>query len=134
MAPPHHIRMFVNGQAMSGGELHYALAEARFLGPVETAPRYRFYSVRDEFPGIHPVPDGGAAVPGELYEVDYALLREQLLPREPAELELSVIELADGSGTLSMVMRAAALGLPGVTDITAAGGWRAHRAARGARA
>jgi gamma-glutamylcyclotransferase (GGCT)/AIG2-like uncharacterized protein YtfP len=126
---PHPIRMFVNGQAMSGGELHDALAEARFLGPVETAPIYRFYSVRDEFPGIHHVPDGGAAVPGELYELDYALLREQLLPREPAELELGVIELADGTGTLSMVMRAAAIGLPGVTDITAAGGWRTYRGA-----
>jgi gamma-glutamylcyclotransferase (GGCT)/AIG2-like uncharacterized protein YtfP len=126
--------MFVNGQAMSGGELHDALAEARFLGPVETAPLYRFYSVRDEFPGVHPVANGGAVVPGELYEMDYALLREELLPREPVELELGVIELADGTGTLSMVMRAAALGASDVIDITAAGGWRAHLASRGARA
>jgi len=127
---PQTVRMFVNGQAMSGGELHDSLADARFLGPVRTAPRYRFYSVRDEFPGVYPAPDGGATVPGELYEAPYELLREQLLPREPAELELGVIELADGSGTLSMVMRTAALELPGVTDITAAGGWLAHLAAR----
>ena len=66
---PHPVRMFVNGQAMSGGELHDALA--------------------------------------------------------------------DGTGTLSMVMRAAALGpsdIIDIIDITAAGGWRAHLAARGARA
>ncbi|GAA0420206.1 gamma-glutamylcyclotransferase [Acrocarpospora corrugata] len=119
------MRMFVNGQAMSGGSLNTALSGARFLGPAETAPRYRFYSVRDEFPGLYPVADG-VAVPGEVYEVTYEILREHLLPREPPELELTVIELADGSGCLSMRMREETLTWPGVTDISAAGGWRAH--------
>src|ERR1700761_8410946 len=98
--------MFVNGQAMRGGSLHDALARARFLGPAQTAPRYRVFSVRDEFPGLHPVAAGGVAVPGEVYELSYAMLRDQLLPREPAELELGVIELADGTGSISMRMRA----------------------------
>ncbi|MEO3858256.1 gamma-glutamylcyclotransferase [Acrocarpospora sp. B8E8] len=123
------MRMFVNGQAMSGGSLNTALSGARLLGPAETAPRYRFYSVRDEFPGLHPVIGDGVAVPGELYEVTYEILREELLPREPPELELTVIELSDGSGCLSMRMRAESLTAPGVTDISAAGGWRAHMAA-----
>ncbi|MEU6729476.1 gamma-glutamylcyclotransferase [Nonomuraea wenchangensis] len=126
-----NLRMFVNGQAMSGGSLNTALAGARFLGPATTAPLYRFYSVRDEFPGLHPVGAGGHAVPGELYEVTYEILREHLLPGEPPELELGVIELADGSGSLSMRMRAEALGAPGVTDISEAGGWRAHLAGAG---
>ncbi|WP_433376014.1 allophanate hydrolase-related protein [Streptosporangium sp. CA-115845] len=56
------------------------------------------------------------------------ILREHLLPNEPEELELSVIELADGSGSLSMRMRDGALTLPGVTDISTAGGWRAYLA------
>ncbi|MGW4071642.1 allophanate hydrolase-related protein [Nocardia grenadensis] len=120
------VTMFVNGQAMSGGTLNDALTGARFLGKVGTAPKYRFYSVRDEFPGLHPVGSGGAVVPGELYEVDYDLLREKLLPREPAELELGVIELADGSGSLAMRMRESALGAPGVTDISDRGGWLAY--------
>ncbi|MGW1741145.1 allophanate hydrolase-related protein [Nocardia sp. NPDC001965] len=120
------VTMFVNGQAMSGGTLNDALTDARFLGKVETAPKYRFYSVRDEFPGLHPVAEGGSTVPGELYEVDYDVLREQLLPREPAELELGVIELADGTGSLSMRMRESALGAPGVTDISDRGGWLAY--------
>ncbi|MBD0736734.1 gamma-glutamylcyclotransferase [Streptomyces sp. CBMA29] len=124
-----HIRMFVNGQAMSGGSLNDALADARFLGPVSTAPGYRFFSVRDEFPGLHPVAEGGVAVPGELYELPYAMLRDRLLPREPEELELGVIELADGSGSLSMRMRGAALDLPGVRDISDAGGWLTYGAA-----
>lgn len=121
-----NVRMFVNGQAMSGGPLHDALTGARFLGPVRTAPGYRFFAVRGEFPGLHPVPAGGVAVPGELYELPYAMLRDRLLPREPPELELGVIELDDGRGSLSMRMRAGALELPGLLDISGAGGWLAH--------
>ena len=123
------LRMFVNGQALSGGELNDALADATFLGPANTAAGYRFYSVRDEFPGLYPVGDGGFSVPGELYAVSYRTLREQLLPREPAELELTLIELADGSGSLCMRMREDALTAPGVRDISDRGGWRAYLAA-----
>ncbi|MFC8520164.1 gamma-glutamylcyclotransferase [Streptomyces sp. NPDC057257] len=122
------VKMFVNGQAMSGGTLHHALAEARLLGPVRTAPLYRFFSVREEFPGLHPVTEGGASIVGEVYEVRYEILRAKLLPEEPEELELSVIALEDGSGSLSMRMRASALTAPGVTDITAHGGWHAYLA------
>lgn len=122
------VTMFVNGQAMSGGSLNDALQNAKFLGKVDTAAKYRFYSVRDEFPGLHPVTADGYVVPGELYEVEYDVLREELLPREPAELELGVIELADGSGSLSMRMRADALHADGVVDISSKGGWRAHMA------
>lgn len=122
------VRMFVNGQALSGGSLNHALAGGRLIGAVDTAAKYRFYSVRDEFPGLHPVASGGVAVPGEIYQVSYRLLQDMLLPREPPELELGVVELADGSGSLSMRMRAEAIGGPGVTDISDRGGWLAHLA------
>ena len=115
------VKMFVNGQAMSGGSLNDALSGAEFIGPVSTAPRYRFYSVRDEFPGLAPVDTAGAAVVGELYLVSYAMLRENLLPREPPELELGIIELADGSGSLSMRMREGAENGDVVADITGQG-------------
>lgn len=121
------IRMFVNGQAMRGGTLADALEDATFVGPTNTAPRYRFYAVRDEFPGLYPVDTDGRSVSGELYAMPYSMLRDRLLPREPEELELTVIELADGSGSLSMRMRAEALNQPGVVDISDAGGWRAYR-------
>jgi hypothetical protein len=117
------VRMFVNGEAMSGRRLNAHLSEAVFRGPRHTAARYLFYSVRDEFPGLHPVPAGGVAVPGELYEVSYAVLRERLLPAEPPELELGIIELDDGTGSLAMRMRADAVAAPGVTDISHRGGW-----------
>jgi hypothetical protein len=124
------VRMFVNGEAMSGGRLHVNLRAAAFCGPQSTAPRYRFFSVRDEFPGLHPVPAGGASIPGELYEASYETLRESLLPAEPPELELGIIELADGSGSLAMRMRAAALDAAGVLDITDQGGWLRYLARR----
>ncbi|WP_067679648.1 allophanate hydrolase-related protein [Nocardia miyunensis] len=125
--------MFVNGQAMRGGPLNDALSSARFLGSVRTAPGYKFFSYDDVFPGLAPVSDGGWSVPGEIYEVSYTELRAKLLPREPAELELSVIELEDGRGSLSMVCRR----LPGSEDsareITATGGWPEHLAALSSR-
>ena len=120
------VRMFVNGQAMRGGSLSDALDGAEFLGPITTAAKYQFFSIRDEFPGLHPVSEGGFAVPGELYAMPYAMMREQLLPREPQELELGVIELADGTGSLSMRMRDWALTAEGTFDISNRGGWRAH--------
>ena len=123
--PPTTVTMFVNGQAMSGGTLNDALSSARFIAPVRTAPHYKFFSFGDVFPGLIRVPDGGWSVPGEIYEISYPELRERLLPREPAELELSVIELEDGSGSLSMVCRRTPTDGE-AREIVAAGGWREH--------
>lgn len=122
--------MFVNGQAMSGGGINFALDGATFLGHVNTEQKYRFYSVRDEFPGLWPVSESGKTVPGELYELPYSQLRERLLPNEPPELELTIIELEDGSGSLSMRMRDDAIGQPEVVDITDYGGWHAYLASK----
>jgi gamma-glutamylcyclotransferase (GGCT)/AIG2-like uncharacterized protein YtfP len=97
--------MFLNGGAMRGGPLHHLLRDARLVAVVRTAPKYRFYSVGDRFPALEPTADGGVAVIGELYDVPWDVLRDSLLPAEPAELELGVIELEDGTGTLSMVRR-----------------------------
>ena len=99
--------MFLNGGAMRGGPLHHLLGGAPFVGVVRTAPKYRFYSVGDRFPALDPEPDRGVAVSvaGELYDVPWRTLRERLLPAEPPELELGVIELEDGAGTLAMVRR-----------------------------
>jgi len=126
------VTMFVNGQAMSGGPLHDALDGSRFLGPIRTAPIYRFFSFGDIYPGLAPADRGGWSVPGEIYEITYSELRDKLLPREPEELELSVITLEDGRGSLSMVCRR--LPTPTeATELTAPGGWRIHLASVSAR-
>jgi gamma-glutamylcyclotransferase (GGCT)/AIG2-like uncharacterized protein YtfP len=129
--------MFLTGDGMSGGPLHHHISGAQLLGERRTAPGYRLYSVRDEFPALHPVSEGGQAILGELYEVPMGQLRD-LLADEPAELELSMVQLdAEAAGpaataTLSfgMVLRR---GEPGrYPDITQYGGWLAYRSTRSA--
>jgi gamma-glutamylcyclotransferase (GGCT)/AIG2-like uncharacterized protein YtfP len=121
------LRMFVNGQAMSGGSINFALQKAKFVGPARTAEMYRFHTFRDEFPGLRVAGPGeqGYAVPGEIYEVTYEILRDELLPNEPPELELTVVELEDGSGTLCMRIRDG-VNLDTASDISGRGGWREY--------
>ncbi|CAM3765841.1 gamma-glutamylcyclotransferase [Occultella aeris] len=119
--------LFVNGEGMRGGGVHHNIAGHPFLGLVRTAPAYRFFSVREEFPGI--APGGTAAVVGELYDVPLAVLAEKFLPDEPPELELGVIRLDDGRAVLSMVLRPDEVASGRHADISAAGDWRAHRRA-----
>jgi hypothetical protein len=120
--------MFLNGTAMSGGADHHLVGEATLLGAVQTAPRYRFHSVDDRYPALEDVGAGGTSVEGELYEMSYEQLRDVLLPGEPDGLELGVIELADGGGSLAMVLRRPQPSLP-TKDISALGSWRVYRQA-----
>jgi gamma-glutamylcyclotransferase (GGCT)/AIG2-like uncharacterized protein YtfP len=118
--------LFCSGEGMRGGAVHENLSGEAFLGEVETAPRYRFFSVRDEFPGVVDVGTGaGGSVRGELYDVDLRTLLDRFLPGEPAELELGVVELTDGRAVLGMVLRPEERGRH--RDITELGGWRAYR-------
>ncbi len=123
------VRMFLNGTAMSGQKDHHCIGDSVFLGPRRTAPGYRFYAVRDEFPGLVPVEAGGASIEGELYEIDEAVLRQSLLPAEPRELEFGEITLDDGETVHAMLLQRERIA-PGdsVVDIADLGGWRAHQA------
>ncbi|MGI3779826.1 MAG: allophanate hydrolase-related protein [Janthinobacterium lividum] len=118
--------LFCNGEGMRGGAVHENLAGQTFLGEARTARRYRFFSVRDEFPGVVDVgPGSGGSVPGELYDVELRTLLDRFLPGEPPELELGVVELDDGRAVLGMVLRPEERGRH--RDITDLGGWRAYR-------
>lgn len=120
--------IFLNGGAMRGGPLNHLLGDSPLIGRVRTAPRYRFYSVDDAFPAIEAVESAGTCVVGELYDADWPVLREALLPVEPAELELGVIELEDGSGCLSMVRRRSYRERPGAyQDISDVADWNSYR-------
>ncbi len=121
--------MFLNGGGMRGGSLHYLLAGAPLVAATRTAPHYLLYSVGDRYPALQPCPPDtgtGAAIAGEVYDLPLDLLRDDLLPAEPPELELGVIELADGGAALGMILRRACPALDDLTDITAFGGWRAY--------
>jgi hypothetical protein len=121
--------LFCNGGAMRGGNLHHNVSAHPFLGAVRTAPIYRFFSVRDEFPALLLTESGGASIEGELYDVPLDNIRTDFLPEEPEELELTVIQLDDGRSVLAVGLR------PGVvdtkadelTEITKEGGWRQYR-------
>jgi hypothetical protein len=119
--------MFLNGDGMRGGRAHYTIEGVPLVGERRTAPVYRFYSVRDEFPGLYPDPEAGQPVLGELYDIPMPPLRA-LLATEPPELELSVIELEAGELSFAMVLRDAEHDRGLHQDITSYGGWRAYRA------
>jgi len=120
--------MFLNGDGMSGGRAHHTIEGAPLVGERRTAAKYRYYSVRDEFPGLYPAADGdGQPILGELYDVPMQPLRA-LLDTEPPELELTVIELDDGEMSFAMVLRDSEHDHGGHKDISAYGGWRAYRA------
>ena len=123
--------LFLNGGGMRGGSLHQRLRDAPFVAETRTVPSYRFYSCGDRYPALEPVPDGqGAAIEGEVYDLPLDVLRDELLPAEPPELELAVITLADGTAALGMVLRRPVPAMDDLTDITAFGGWRAYLASR----
>ncbi len=121
--------MFLNGGGMRGGSLHHLLAGAPLVAEIRTAPHYLLYSVGDRYPALQPCPPesgAGAAIAGEVCDLPLVLLRDDLLPAEPPELELGVIELADGGAALGMILRRARPAMDDLTDITAFGGWRAY--------
>ncbi|HEY0641654.1 MAG TPA: gamma-glutamylcyclotransferase [Pseudonocardiaceae bacterium] len=121
--------LFLNGGGMRGGPLHHQLRGAPLLRVARSAPRYRYWSVGGRFPAMQEVPSGGGVVTGELYDVPLETLLHHLLPAEPPELELGVVELEDGTASLATVLRR---GWPseGLVDITAVGDWRAYQVSR----
>ena len=120
--------MFLNGSAMTGQKDHACHTGSTLLGPARTAALYRFFAVRDEFPGLLPVEVGGRCIDGELYDMPDAVLRDQLLPAEPDELELGTITLIDGESVHAMLLRPERLRAGDkVVDISELGGFRAYQ-------
>jgi hypothetical protein len=120
------IPLFVNGEGMHGGAVHHTIEAHPFRGLARTAPKYRFFSVGDRFPALWPVNEHGVSVPGEIYDVPLATIRDQFIPAEPAELELGVVELENGEPALAVVLRRDVLNAPELIDISDRGGWRSY--------
>lgn len=120
--------IFLNGGGMRGGPLHHQLQGARLVRVARSAPKYRYYSVGDRFPAMREVAEGGCVVVGEVYDVPLEVLRDHLLPAEPSELELGVIELEDGTACLATVLRVEFGGAAGLRDISEVGDWRVYQA------
>src|SRR5262249_26447322 len=118
--------MFLNGDGMRGGRAHYTIEGVPLVGDPPTAPLYRFFSARDEFPALYPTAEGGQPILGELYDVPMGPL-SALLATEPPELELSIIELEDGELSFAMVLRESEHVRGIHQDITSYGGWHTSR-------
>jgi gamma-glutamylcyclotransferase (GGCT)/AIG2-like uncharacterized protein YtfP len=116
--------IFLNGGGMRGGPLHHQLQDTPMLCVARSAPKYRYFSVGDRFPAMHA--SGSGSVVGEVYDLPLTVLRDHLLPAEPPELEIGVVELADGSACLATVLRNDFLGSPELVDITHIGDWREY--------
>lgn len=86
-------RLFVYGSLMQDGEAHDQLAGAKFIGPVETAPRYQMMELGDDFVAIT---DGDQCIAGELYELNHSIL-DRIDDWEYDVYSRKPIELADGS-------------------------------------
>ncbi|ONF72383.1 allophanate hydrolase-related protein [Amycolatopsis keratiniphila] len=122
------VLMFLNGGGMRGGPLHEQLQGAPLCCVARSAPKYHYYSVGDRFPAMHE--GGSASVVGEVYDLPLTVLRDHLVPAEPPELELGVIELEDGAACLATVLRASYVDSSELTDISEVGDWRAYLASR----
>ena len=112
------------GTFMRGQPGEANLASATFLEEVQTAPRYRLYSIRDEHPLLVEVEKGGAPVAGQLFDVPDELW-ERIFAAEPPGLHFGKVELADGrvvDGMFGEPLYAEREG----TDITGHGGWAAY--------
>jgi gamma-glutamylcyclotransferase (GGCT)/AIG2-like uncharacterized protein YtfP len=119
--------IFLNGGGMRGGPLHSQLQGTPMVCQARSAARYRYFSVRGKFPAMHE--SGSAQVVGELYDLPLTVLRDHLVPAEPPELEIGVIELEDGSAALATVLRDAVLDSEllrsgDIRDISYLGDWR----------
>ena len=72
------------GSFMRGHPGHANLEGARFEGAIETAARYRLFSMGD-YPAMLPVEENGVAVAGELYDVPGDVwARRFCRPRHPS--------------------------------------------------
>ena len=121
---PAGAELVVFGAHLTGFPLNHQLTDlgARYAGEVRTAPAYRLHA-QDTAP---PKPLGvrganGASLPGERWQLSPAGLG-RFLAGLPAPMTLGSVELADGTWACGFVANE-----PTGQDITAAGGWRAHR-------
>lgn len=102
------------------------------LAETTTAPGYRLYALPDTVPPkpglIHDPAFTGPGIAVEVWALPAAAFGA-FVARIPAPLGIGKLTLADGSAVSGFLCESHAL--QGAEDITAFGGWRAFRAARG---
>ena len=116
----------IYGTFMRGQPGHANLDGARFLEPVETAPRYRLFEIDRRWPALVEDNDG-VTITAELYEIEPAQLA-RLAEIEPPGWDRAAVELDDGR-TVEAFLGAPDLRTHG-HDVSEHGGWAAYRVSR----
>ncbi|MGN7191410.1 allophanate hydrolase [Curtobacterium sp. MCBA15_004] len=128
---PPTIDIAVFGAHMSGQPLNRQLTDlgAVHAGPAVTAPRYRLHALptTPPKPGLVRVHDGGAAITGERWSIPAARVGT-FLTQLVAPMTVGVVELGSGDTVLGFLCEP--LATVDAPDITDAGSWRSHLAAR----
>jgi allophanate hydrolase len=128
LQPP--LRIAVVGAHLTGQPLNHQLRSlgAQLVAATRTAPAYRLFALDTEpaKPGLVRVPEGGAAVEAELWELSPAALGH-FTAALPRPMTLGSVELADGATAPGFLCEPQALAT--ARDITSYGGWRAYLSA-----
>ncbi|MEN8512497.1 allophanate hydrolase [Burkholderia sp. RS02] len=132
-APAGVVRVAVVGAHLRGEPLNGQLTQrgARFVAATTTAPAYRLYALSAAVsggvakPGLVRVPEDGAAIAVEIWEMPVAAYGS-FVAGIGAPLGIGTLTLADGAQVQGFLCEPAAL--DGAVDITRFGGWRAYRA------
>ncbi len=95
--------LLVNGGLMRGLRYHHNMFGSEFLREARTAPRYRLYSISDDWhPGMFEVEEGGVSVAGEIF-----LVQDEIWPlieaTEPPNLYRGYAWLDDGTQTFAIL-------------------------------
>ncbi len=130
LVPLASVRLAVVGAHLSGQPLNHQLVDrgGRLVATVTTAPVYRLFALDTvpAKPGLVRVPDGGAPINAEVWELTPAGFGD-FVASVPAPMTIGKVLLADGSEVPGFLCEPTAL--EGALDITASGGWLTHLAA-----
>ena len=128
------VRLAVVGAHLAGEPLNHELTDrgARLVRACRTAPAYRLYALTGPGParpGLVRVPaPRGEAIEVEVWEMSEAAFGG-FVAAVPPPLAIGTLALEDGESVKGFLCEAHAA--EGAGDISAWGGWRAYRAARG---
>ncbi|WP_449418559.1 amidase [Phormidium nigroviride] len=119
------VYLAVNGTLMRGLELNHNLLAVggSFVRETVTEPSYRLWSIKDRYPAMLRVADGGVAIAVEVWAIPADGISEILL-KEPAGLCVGKVRLADGEEVLGVLGEA--ILCEGQREITQWGGWRKY--------
>lgn len=105
MQPYDSLLLFVYGTLKRGEKNHHVLADAIYLGDIQTSPDYLLVDL-GPYPGMIEKPLAGIVVEGELFKIPSSLLNKlDKIEGSPYLFNLEPITLADGSKAFAYIYK-----------------------------